>query len=60
MRNVISDLRYTVRLLLKSPGFTTTAVLILGFGIGVNTAIDLSQARHAMEPTTQSYLLLCR
>ena len=39
MRNVISDLRYTVRLLLKSPGFTTTAVLILGFGIGVNTAI---------------------
>src|ERR1700722_5817567 len=39
MRNVISDLRYTVRLLVKSPGFAITAVLILGFGIGVNTAI---------------------
>jgi putative ABC transport system permease protein len=31
--------RHTIRLLLKSPGFTTTAVLILGFGIGANTAI---------------------
>src|ERR1700740_67796 len=39
MRNVISQLRYTIRLLAKSPGFTITAVLILGFGIGVNTAI---------------------
>jgi putative ABC transport system permease protein len=39
MRDVISNLRYTVRLLIKSPGFTVTAVLILGFGIGFNTAI---------------------
>jgi putative ABC transport system permease protein len=35
----MSPLRQTVRLLLKSPGFTITAILILGFGIGANTAI---------------------
>jgi predicted permease len=39
MRSLISHLRYSVRLLLKSPGFTVTAVVILGFGIGLNTAI---------------------
>lgn len=32
-------MRHTIRLLLKSPGFTITAILILGFGIGVNTAV---------------------
>jgi putative ABC transport system permease protein len=39
MRSLISHLRHTIRLLLKSRGFTITAVLILGFGIGANTAI---------------------
>jgi putative ABC transport system permease protein len=39
MRGLISHLRYTVRRLLKSPGFTATGILILGFGIGLNTAV---------------------
>ena len=39
MRSLIPHLHYTLRLLLKSPGFTVTAILILGFGIGANTAI---------------------
>jgi putative ABC transport system permease protein len=39
MHSFLQSLRYSVRLLLKSPGFAITAVLILGFGIGVNTAI---------------------
>ena len=39
MRGLFSHFRCTVRVLLKSPGFTITTILILGFGIGVNTAM---------------------
>src|ERR1700722_15570989 len=36
---MLSLLRYSARQLLKSPGFTVTAIVILGFSIGLSTAI---------------------
>ena len=37
--NLTRDLRYTVRTLARTPGFTLTAILVMALGIGATTAL---------------------
>src|SRR5208283_1537878 len=39
MNELFHDLRYALRQLRRNPGFTCTAIVILGLGIGASTAI---------------------
>lgn len=46
----MNDVRFALRQLLKSPGFTTAAVLVLALGIGLNTAMFSAIVALAFNP----------
>ena len=62
METLLRDIRYGMRTLLKSPGFTTLVILSLALGIGVNCAIfsviDTMMLRRLPVREPQSLFLL--
>jgi putative ABC transport system permease protein len=63
MQQLLFDLRYSVRQLTRSPGFTATIVFILALGIGITTAV-VSAVDHVLLrpldlPDSERLVTLC-
>ncbi len=50
MENLIKDIRFGVRMLVKNPGVTLVAIITLALGIGANTAIFSGVSAFLMRP----------
>jgi hypothetical protein len=52
VQTLLQDLRYSLRQLIKSPGFTLTAVISLALGIGATTAVFIVIYAALMNPSS--------
>ena len=50
MQNLLRNLRFSARMLLKNPGLTLTILLTLALGVGANTAIFTVDYATLLEP----------